>query len=116
MIFTNSYGFTFDQYVYDATNTKTESLREFDFRDATTAHTHTVTRNPTFLGESHVLFDACFKNYSLVFNMEDMHFSGKIMLPTRDNLFSTNSSIPHPFHCLIAVTNKNFINFITPTS
>ena len=62
MIFTNSYGFTFDQYVYDATNTKTESLREFDFRDATTAHTHTVTRNPTFLGESHVLLNACFKN------------------------------------------------------
>ena len=70
-----------------------------------------LTKYPSFLGEKYVLFDAYFRKYSVFFNHEDMPCIGKI------NFFGqTNYSMTHPFCCLIASTNQETKNFITPTS
>ena len=75
-----------------------------------------LTKYPSFLGEKYVLFDAYFRKYSVVFNHKDMRYIGKINFLGQINYFSDISSMPHPFYCLIASTNQEKINFITPTS
>ena len=110
---TSSRSFKIFQHVAPAKNPDVESLREFRFRDQTMVAT--VTKYPSFLGEKHVLFDTYFRNYSVVFNHENMRYVGKINQSGQSDYFSDVSSLPHPLYCLIASTNQGTINFITPT-
>jgi len=114
LIITNSCGYNTNQYAAPSVDTSVENMRKFKFQDQTVRGA--VTKNPSFLGEKYVLFDVFFKNYSAVFNLEDMRYIGKIDLFGQTNFFSNICSMPHPYYCLIASTNKSVINFVTPTS
>ena len=110
LIFTNSCGFNTDQYALD---TRVGGIRKFTFRDRAAG---AVTKVPSFLGENYVLFDVFYKNYSAVFDLEDMRYMGTMKFFKETNFFSNGCSMPHPHFCLVASTNNNFVSLTTPTS
>jgi len=114
LFISSSYSTNNFQYVAPASDSKVENIREFTFQDQFLDVI--LTKYPSFLGEKYVIFDAYFRNYSVVFNHEDMRYIGKINFLGQSNYFSDISSMPHPFYCLIASTKQDAINFITPTS
>ena len=114
LLLTKSSRFNISQYVVPSLDPSVENIQQFKFRDQIIVGT--VTKNPSFLGEHHVLFDTFFRNYSVVFNLDNMSYVGKTKLFGQTNFLSNISSLPHPFYCLIASINHDTINFITPTS
>ena len=112
LIVTNSLSFNIQQYVAPSAGTSVENIRPLLLGN----QTGTFTKNPKFLGEKHVLFDTEFGNCSVVFNLEDARYVGSIKMIGKNNFFTTNRNIPHPFYCLIASTNRDEISFITLSS
>ena len=74
MILTSSLSFNIHQYVAPAAGTSVENMRPLLLGNRTAA----VTKNPSFLGEKHVVFDTEFRNYAVVFNLEDTRHVGNI--------------------------------------
>ena len=111
MILTNS--LTQNHYVFPLSDPNVDNMKMF-CKNWTTFST--VTKNPNFLGDKHVIFDTFFRNYSVVFDLEKARFVGRIKLSHQSNFLSNIFSMPHPIYCLIAAANQDLINFITPSS
>ena len=77
--------------------------------------TNTVTRNPKFIGDNHVLFDTFYKNYSVFFDLKEGKVVSKLKLSYQRNFFSNIFSIPHPNLCMVVVVYQDILNFFTPT-
>ena len=113
LLLTKISSFNIFQYIAPAIGTSVENMRRLTLKSQMVMNT--FKKSPKFLGQNYVLFDLFFKNCSIVFNLEDTRYVGKINISIHNSHFS-NISIPHPYYCLIASTNESMINFITPTS
>merc|ERR1719427_2452541 len=109
----NSHSFTSDSYVLPVSDPCVDNMKKLSFPDSTTIGT--VTRNPSFLGYKYAIYDTFFRNFSVVFDIEKARFVGRIRLSHQSNIFSNVFSMPHPIYCLLATTNQDLINFISPT-
>ena len=112
IILTNS--LTQDHYVLSLSNPSLDEMKLFSHKDSSAFSSRT--RNLSFLGDKHVLFDKNFRNYAVVFDLETAKFVGKIEVSHQSNIFSNTYSMPHPTYCMIAATNHKVINFVSPTS
>jgi len=112
IVLTNSHGFTNDQYVMSASNASVSNVCKLKFIDPLAIVT---TKTPKFLGEKYALFDVYYKNFAVIFDLEQAQFVGKIELTGNTNSSSAICSIPHPYYCLIASANQGSVSFITPT-
>ena len=110
LILTSSLSFNIHQYVVPAAGPSVRNMRPLLLGN----HTAAVTKNPSFLGENHLLFDTEFRNYAVVFNLEDARHVGNINILGNKKKYSSSCNMPHPTCCLIASASKNKISFISP--
>ena len=109
IVFGNS---SYDHYIVPVSDLFTTNIKGLPFKSLI----NTVSRNPKFLGHKYVLFDTFYKNYSVVFDLDEAKLIGKIKLSYQRNYFSNIFSIPHPIYCIIVIIYQDIINFITPTN
>ena len=113
MVLINSHSFTCDCYVLPSSRPEVRDARKLTFSD--NAATLSVMRSPSFFGSKYAIFDTFLRNYSAVFDVERARLVGRITLDHQSNIFSNVVSMPHPRYCLIAATNQDLINFVSPT-
>ena len=113
IVLINSNRFTSHPYVLPSSRPEVRDARKLILPGS--AATGSVMRNPSFFGSRYAIFDTFFRNYSAVFDVERARLVGRITLDHQSNIFSNVVSMPHPRYCLIAMTNQDLINFVSPT-